>query len=136
MLLTVHLLLTNPLLLNIIYKMRDFKISVIEDYGLDLDFVDGEAAYVGNAGQTQDQRASLAVYCTKGTVPGQAEYGVSWADQYNSDTSPSQLSNECQMQVQNEAGSSTSAIMGATMYNAMLVGNASKGYGVMVMRGK
>ena len=84
--------------------MRDFQVLIQEDEGLDIDIINGEASYVEYATRTQDQRAALAIYAVKGTVPGARDYGVAWSDQYTQDNTVAQLNNQIQQQLAQEAG--------------------------------
>lgn len=84
--------------------MRDYKIVTIEEQGVDIDIVNGEPVYLDYESQTGDQRAALSTYAVKGTLPGNLEYGVSWGEVYSGGSSVTELNNEIQLQIQNEAG--------------------------------
>lgn len=102
---------------------------------LDIDIIDGEPDYLEEASQTNDQRAAVACYACKGTVPGMLDYGVSWGDVYTKDNTTMQLNNELQQQVQNYAGNSSEDYeLTATQYSAQLL-MSSEGIGVIVKRG-
>lgn len=115
--------------------MRDLKVTIVEDVGLDIDIVDGQAVLVDEANQTNDQRASIAVYAMKGTVPGQSDFGMSWQDTYDRETTGMQLSNEAQLQVQNYAGNAGSeGVSLNSQYSTVLI-SSGKQTGVIIMRG-
>lgn len=114
--------------------MRDFKIDIIESQGVDINIVDGEAEYVEYESRTGDQRAALAVYAVKGTVPGNLDYGVSWSDQYTQDNTVAQLNNEIQQQLQQEAGFSNGAPDVNNQYSATTLIHDGE-VGVIVRRG-
>ena len=113
--------------------MRDFRVDILESQGIDIDIVDGEAAYVEYDTRTADQRAALAVYAVRGTVPGMPDYGVSWSDQYTNQNTVAQLNNEIQQQVQEQAGFTEGAPNTATQYNAMLLVHEGE-VGVIISR--
>ena len=114
--------------------MRDFKLLILEDKGLDIDIVNGEAEYVEYETRTNDQRAAVSVYAVRGTVPGQPDYGVAWSDQYTQDNTVAQLSNQIQQQLQQEAGFSNGAPNTNSQYQAQLL--VSQGdVGVLISRG-
>lgn len=114
--------------------MRDWRIDVVDDVGIDIDVVEGEVEYLPQESQTNDQRAALAVYMTKGTIPGALDTGVSWGEQYGKEVTAMQLSNEAQLQVQGCAGGSEDKVLPATSYSATLIG-AKGSYGVLITRG-
>ena len=114
--------------------MRDFRIDIIESQGVDINIVDGEAEYVEYESRTGDQRAALAVYAVKGTVPGNLDYGVSWSDQYTQDNTVAQLNNEIQQQLQQEAGFSNGAPNVNNQYSATTLIHDGE-VGVIVRRG-
>lgn len=114
--------------------MRDFRLSVIEDTGLDIDIINGQAVLLDEESQTTDQRAAVAVYAMKGTVPGAEDFGMSWADTYSRNTTSMQLSNEAQLQVQNYAGNSGNSVSLNSQYSTLLLQTSNK-TSVLVMRG-
>lgn len=112
--------------------MRDYKVNILKDnQGIDLDIVNGEPAYLDYESQTQDQRAALAAYTVKGTVPGALDYGVGWSQQFTQQNTVLQLNNEVQLAVQNEAVTPNS--QGQT-YNALLLSHDGA-VGAVIMRG-
>lgn len=117
--------------------MRDVKLVTDNDnrWGVDLDIVDGEPAYLDEAAQTNDQRAAVACYMCKGTVPGLPEAGVSWGAVYDKSITSVQLNNELAQQLDTYVGSSSEQeMLTSTQYNAMLLED-SGGVGVLVQRG-
>ena len=52
------------------------------DWCLDFDIVDGYPRYVPESRNTQDQRAAVAAYMTRGTIPGKPELGIGWSELY------------------------------------------------------
>ena len=54
---------------------------------LDFDIVNGVPKFVPEERNTQDQRAAVAAYMFRGTVPGKPELGIDWSalyqDNYN-----------------------------------------------------
>lgn len=52
---------------------------------LDFDVVDGCPRYVPTERNTQDQRAAIAAYMIRGTVPGKPQLGIGWAGLYQED---------------------------------------------------
>lgn len=115
--------------------MRDFKIVSLENQGVDIDIIDGEAAYLDYEAQTGDQRAALAAYTVKGTLPGQLDYGVSWTAVYSGSSTVSQLNNELQLQIQQEAGSVDGESMTtASHYQAVVLSSGGE-VGALIVRG-
>lgn len=114
--------------------MRDIKLQVLQDYGLDVDIIDGEAEYLDYENQTSDQRAALSVYASKGTVPGALDYGISWSNEYTPQNTISQLNNEVQLQIQNEAGASEDDILSSSQYMGNIIASAGS-VGVIITRG-
>lgn len=50
---------------------------------VDLDIVDGEPTLLGTESLSTDQRAALAGYLQKGTIPGMEEIGTDWSALYD-----------------------------------------------------
>lgn len=119
--------------------MRDFKIitpSNAEDtWSIDIDIIDGEAAYLDEASQTNDQQAALSIFACKGTVPGMTDFGISWGDVYGQKSTALQLNNEMQQQLQTYVGSSSEDnMLTNNTYDAMLL-DETGGMGVLIYRG-
>lgn len=118
--------------------MRDVKIISFEIDGIsfiDLDIINGEPVWLDEASQTNDQRAALACYACKGTVPGLPDYGVSWGSVYDKSDTTVQLNNELQQQLTSYVGSAeTDSMLPQTQYNATLLQD-SGGIGVLIQRG-
>lgn len=79
--------------------MRDYKIFGLEDGGVDLDIIAGEPLYVEQESMTTDQRAALSAYTGKGTIPGNLDFGVDWAQVWNANPNVVMLSNDAQQQI-------------------------------------
>ena len=52
---------------------------------LDFDIIDGQPVYVPQDRNTQDQRAAVAAYMFRGTIPGKPDLGIDWSGLYNSE---------------------------------------------------
>lgn len=103
---------------------------------VDIDIVDGQPTYLAEATQTNDQRASLAIYAAKGAMPGELDFGVSWDSIYSQEDTTIQLSNELQQQITEYTGtSSADTFLPQTQYNAQLL-VSDDGIGVIVSRGQ
>lgn len=85
---------------------------------VDIDIIDGEPRYVVDEQNTQDQRAALAAYVTKGTVPGMLDTGVDWSMLETRDKTLIDIDNQVKQQLTNFAvASDASAGQGyAPMY--------------------
>lgn len=116
--------------------MRDFRILTLEEGGVDIDVIDGQADYLAYEEQTQDQRAALAVYAIKGSLPGAPDYGVSWGLEFsNTNGTAITISNECQQQLAEYAASSTpTSRIVATTYSATVIPRNGS-LGVLVAKG-
>ena len=98
--------------------MRDLKIIVPEDrttssWNMDIDVIDGVPTYLPYERNTQDQRAALAAYTVKGTIPGLPNAGVDWSLLYNQGATVVDIDNSIKQNIQN---------------NAAVVGTASQSY--------
>lgn len=114
--------------------MRDFKILVAENEGVDIDIIDGQAEYLQYEAQTGDQRAALSVYCIKGSIPGNLDFGVSWGLEFTQSNTVTQLNNEIQQQIQECAGMhSTDTMQPSDMYTATLIPQGGQ-IGVLITR--
>lgn len=112
--------------------MRDYKLNVVEEgQGVDIDIINGEPAYLAYEDQTYDQRAAIAAYTVKGTVPGARDYGVAWTDQYTQNNTAMQLSNDVQQMVQQESAPSGD---GGANYSCMVINNGGS-LGAIITRG-
>lgn len=88
--------------------MRDLKIIVPEDrdlvdWGMDIDIIDGYPTFLEYERQTQDQRAALAAYTVKGTIPGKPDIGVDWSLLYNQGATIIDIDNEIKQNIQEKA---------------------------------
>ena len=52
---------------------------------LDFDIVEGYPKYVPTERNTQDQRAAVAAYMFRGTIPGKPQLGIGWTELYQED---------------------------------------------------
>lgn len=110
--------------------MRDCAILTIEGFGVDLDIVNGVPEYISDYLNSEDQRAALAVFMCKGTIPGALDTGVSWSEEYNPMRNAMLISNEAQMQVQELASSSKPT----TNYGVTMLGT-NDSLSCLIMRG-
>lgn len=88
--------------------MRDLKIIVPEDrdaagWSMDIDIIDGYPTLLEYERQTQDQRAALATYTVKGTIPGKPDVGVDWSLLYNQGATVIDIDNEIKQNIQTKA---------------------------------
>lgn len=95
--------------------MRDFRLVVPADpdtasWNLDIDVIAGQAALLPYARNNQDQRASVATYMVRGTIPGKPDTGVNWTDLYNQNASILNIDNEIKQNIQQYAGVPGTAI--------------------------
>lgn len=49
---------------------------------LDFDVIDGQPQFVPEERNTQDQRAAVAAYTFRGTIPGKPDIGIGWSEIY------------------------------------------------------
>lgn len=113
--------------------MRDLLLLPLADEsGVDIDIIDGEARYLSEASQTLDQRAAIAAYAVKGTMPGLPEYGVSWSEQYTRDHTLINLSNDINLQIQQLA---VSADSDSNSNYTPIVAAKNGGVGVLIVKG-
>ena len=89
--------------------MRDFKIIVPNDrkeanWNMDIDIIHGFPVYVPYERNTQDQRATLAAYTVKGTIPGMPNAGIDWSSLYNQGATVTDLDNAIKQNIQEKAG--------------------------------
>lgn len=119
--------------------MRDVKLITQKDneWGIDLDIIDGEPAWLDEAGQTTDQRAAVSVYTMQGTLPGMLGYGVAWGDVYNQSMSIVDLNNQVQQQLDSYADVSDDGAQGvdaSQSYIPYMLADES-GIGIAVVKG-
>lgn len=79
--------------------MRDILLIYDENNIVDIDIVNGEPRYVLEEQNTQDQRAAVAAYMTKGTIPGMLDTGVDWSSLYSHDKSLIDIDNQIKRQI-------------------------------------
>lgn len=85
--------------------MRDIRIITPvdrekESWVMDIDIVNGFPVYVQEERNTQDQRAALATYMTKGTIPGMPDVGVDWSALYQQNATILNIDNEIRQNIQ------------------------------------
>lgn len=88
--------------------MRDLKLIVPPDpdnsgWNLDIDIIDGFPTLLEYERNTQDQRAALAAYTVKGTIPGMPDVGVDWSLLYNQGATVIDIDNEIKQNIQSKA---------------------------------
>ena len=88
--------------------MRDLKIIVPADrdtagWNMDIDIIDGFPTLLDFERNTQDQRAALAAYTVKGTIPGKSDVGVDWSLLYNQGATVIDIDNEIKQNIQDRA---------------------------------
>lgn len=114
--------------------MRDIKLFVDEDSNLvDVDVVNGEPVLLDFAEQTGDQRAAVACFISKGTLPGNLDFGISWGQMYTNDSTLIDFSNELQQSVQHATEDLERNYTVADSYNPQIVVNGSE-LGVIITR--
>lgn len=99
--------------------MRDLKLIVPIDrskdaWNLDIDIINGVPVFVDYIRNTQDQRAAIATYMVKGSVPGKPEAGIDWGRLYTQDATILDIDNEIKRNIQDKA-----AIPGSPVQNYM-----------------
>ena len=68
--------------------MRDLMLITPDeksDWCLDFDIINGVPKYVPTERNTQDQRAAVATYMFRGTIPGKPQLGIGWTELYQED---------------------------------------------------
>lgn len=88
--------------------MRDLKLIMpIEpsDWCLDFDIINGQPGFVQHERNTQDQRAAIAAYMMRGSIPGMPNIGIGWSGLYDSDSETLiSIDNEIKQAIQKYAG--------------------------------
>lgn len=76
-----------------------------EGWCLDFDIVNGYPKYVPQDRNTQDQRAAVAAYTFRGTIPGKPDLGVDWSGLYSSEERETivEIDNEVKQAIQQYA---------------------------------
>lgn len=114
--------------------MRDIKLFVDEDsHIVDIDIIDGEPTWLDFDKQTGDQRAAVACFVSKGTLPGNLDFGISWGQMYTTDSTLIDFSNELQQSVQHATEDLASDYTVADSYNPQIVLSGSD-LGVIITR--
>ena len=90
-------------------NMRDLLLitpkSPQDEWCLDFDIVNGIPRFVPQERNTQDQRAAVAAYTFRGTIPGKPEVGIDWSALYEEDYNASlvTIDNEVKQAIQQYA---------------------------------
>lgn len=92
--------------------MRDIMVVTPKEntdtsWNLDIDIIDGYPVLLPEINDTQDQRAALASYQAKGTIPGMPDEGIDWAQLYSRDKTLVNINDEIQKNIQDKAASTT-----------------------------
>lgn len=76
-----------------------------EEWCLDFDIIDGIPRFVPQERNTQDQRAAVAAYMFRGTIPGKPDIGIDWSALYQEDYNESlvTIDNEVKQAIQTYA---------------------------------
>ena len=77
------------------------------EWNLDIDIIEGYPSLLFEEDNTKDQRASLAAYQSKGSIPGMRDSGVDWSGLYEKDISLIDIDNQAKQRIQ-EMGGATS----------------------------
>lgn len=72
-------------------------------WNMDIDVIDGFPRLVPAERNTQDQRAALATYTVKGTIPGKADEGIDWGLLYNQGATILDIDNSIKQNIQQKA---------------------------------
>lgn len=88
--------------------MRDLALitpSEGSEWCLDFDIINGQPRFVPEERNTQDQRAAVATYTFRGTIPGKPDVGIGWSEMYQSDYQETLISidNEVKQAIQEYA---------------------------------
>ena len=88
--------------------MRDLRLIMPSEpnqgWTMDFDIINGSPAFLAYDRNTQDQRAAVAAYTVRGTIPGMPEEGISWSELYeNSDETLIVIDNEIKQPIQAKA---------------------------------
>lgn len=80
-----------------------------DTWNLDFDIVHGVPRYVPEERNTQDQRAAVAAYMFKGSIPGKPDMGVNWSALYepNYEETLVTIDNEMKQNIQQLAAAPT-----------------------------
>lgn len=89
--------------------MRDLLLKVPtepeQEWCLDFDIIDGIPRFVPEERNTQDQRAAVAAYMFRGTIPGKPDLGIDWSGLYDAEFKESlvTIDNEVKQAIQEYA---------------------------------
>ena len=88
--------------------MRDLKLIMPTEpsnWCLDFDIINGQPEFVQHERNTQDQRAAIAAYMMRGSIPGMPNVGIGWSGLYDSDNETLiSIDNEIKQAIQKYAG--------------------------------
>ena len=84
----------------------DLELHVLSDNSLDIDVINGWPTLM-NTTNTPRQRAAVAAYIAKGSVPGQTEIGAEWASYMTGQRSLVELDNQVKQNIQDMVGTET-----------------------------
>lgn len=76
---------------------------------LDIDIIDGVPRHVPYERNTQDQRAAIAAYTVRGSIPGKPDVGVDWSALYMQDATVLDIDNEIKQNMQKYAATGGTA---------------------------
>lgn len=99
--------------------MRDFKLIVPAepdkaDWNLDIDIIAGAPVLLPYPRNNQDQRAAVAAYMVRGTIPGQPDTGIEWTELYEQNTTILNIDNSIKQNIQKYAGMPGTAVQNYT----------------------
>lgn len=80
-------------------------------WNLDIDIIDGQPVLLQEASDTADQRAAIAAYQAKGTIPGMPDIGIEWAALYTKETTLVNINDQIQKNIQEYVSSETTSNM-------------------------
>lgn len=80
-------------------------------WNLDIDIIDGYPVLLPEASDTSDQRAALAAYQAKGTIPGMADTGIDWSQLYTKEKTLVNINDQIQKNIQDKVATATVSAM-------------------------
>lgn len=119
--------------------MRDIKIiqpsTQEEQWALDIDIIDGYPEDLQEAEMTTDQRAGVAAFVSKGTIPGMLDVGIQWSDYFQQGSSDGYIKVTNQMNQMVQAyGTSPEDRSENQMYSPLAILNADGSISVQVVK--
>ena len=96
--------------------MRDMLVVTPKEHtdtswNLDIDIIDGYPVLLPEASDTSDQRAALAAYQAKGTIPGMANTGIDWSQLYTKEKTLVNINDQIQKNIQDKVATATATAM-------------------------